>query len=351
MAASSVTNAGGSSAGQDSSGGLLNGTLDAGINSDGSSKRGKGESGDESSELHDNGNGNGLGSSSGNELDEEVKGESAVKRMRVSGGASASIQQANNLNSNAVSAAAVIAQNNAAYAAAAQSYHNALAAMNYTGVSLQTNKTPQATAQIQQSQHSFPGAAVLQQHPAFQQQNQQQHQQQQQQQLIQQYQAMAAAALASQGIGQGQQQQQQQAALGMNPNAGFQFAAMNPYLAALPQLAAAQRAQFFQQQQGGAMHGSPYGQGGLAAGLQAAGAPGSQAAFNPFGLAMQGGNANLQFQQNQQALLAAYGQFARGPVPVVSAAPTLNPQIYVTGNPAAAANGTLQAGVKRMRPA
>lgn len=307
-----------------------------------------------------------------NDLEDESK-ESAIKRMRVNNtGAGVSGQV--NLNSNnnvSVSASAAMAQNNAAYVAAAQSYHNALAAMNYTGVSLQANKNPQVMSQQQQVQasHNYPQAVLSQGGPAA------NYQQNQQQQLLSQYQAMAAAFAGQQQAGAfqqaqlgGGQMQQQQNNMNYNPaTAGFNqlaaAAAMNPYLASIPQLAAAQRASMLTSQQGGgpgmgaaSAYANPSAYGGVQPGAAAS------AAFNPFGMQfgtqVGGQNAALQFQQNPQALLAAYGQFARAPGPVVSAASGTIPtqQLYV-GNPvaaaaaAAAANGPLQPGVKRMRPA
>ncbi|CAG7726026.1 unnamed protein product [Allacma fusca] len=382
------------------SGGLANGSLDSHGNDTGLKRITKAESENESGDHHDGSSSLNI-NNTGNDLDEEAKAESANKRMRVQNvgsGGQANVSQVPN----------PMGQNNAAYVAAAQSYHNALAAMTYTGVALQTNKAQQqqASAPVPQS-HGYPGsaaaaaaaaAAFQQQHQGYQSQQSQQQQQQQsqQQQLLSQYQAMAAAAaLANQGTFQGGAYASQQAsnnanqqsannaaaaaALNMNMNAASAaaglnpFAAMNPLLAAsIPQFAAAQRAGLLANQQQGqqALQSAQFNSAALAAaGLptgSGGGNPGAGMAFNPFGVQFAAGPAGgssanaLQFQGNQQALLAAYGQFARAPVPVaaVSAAPTLTTQQIYVGNQAAAAaaaaaaagSGALQAGVKRLRP-
>ncbi|ODM98707.1 Protein muscleblind [Orchesella cincta] len=360
--------------------GLSNGTLeshDSGLNSHSMQKGGPSDGSDESNAV----DGNNLGGTSSNDVDEDGKVESAAKRMR----------GANNNQTAVSSAAAVAAQNNAAYVAAAQSYHNALAAINYTGVALQTNKNATQPSVPVSSAHGFTGASTLQGHQQAA--HQQQQQLNQQQQLLNQYQAMAAAALANPAAFQnpalamqqmaaaGNQQNQNNmnnmnmnaAAASMNPFAAA--AAMNPLLAAsFPQIAAAQRASLMASQQsnaaGNALQGAAQLNSNALAGMQAAGSPAANAAaaaFNPFGVQFGGPGgaaqaASLPYQQaqNQQALLAAYasGQLARGPVPAGGNAQSMASQQLLMGNQAAAAaaaaaaagNGAIP-GQKRMRPA
>jgi hypothetical protein len=299
----------------------------------GETKR-KPDSSDENNDV----DGYNLGGVNTNDVDEEGKGESSVKRMRTAGNGLAP-----GGGGGAVSNAAVIAQNNSAYAAAAQSYHNALAAINYTGVALQTNKNPQP----QPNPASYQSVNALQGSQGI---------PQQQQQFLVQYQAMLAALSANPAL-QGNLQasvNQQQQNLNMAQNVQAQMnpayaamSAMNPLLAAsFPQLAAAQRASIMQGQQQNAQLNQ------FAAGLQNA----QNMQFNPL-MQMQFANQGNPLQQNQQALLAAYGQIARGPVPVSGAQTMATQQLFV-GNPAAAAaaaaavasNGAMQGGVKRMRP-
>lgn len=366
-----------------------NGTLDTNalVGNDAKRDRLPGSS-DENNDVDGNtlGVGGGNISSSNNDLnnDQEDVKESAIKRMRtsnVTGNGLTHLGGGGAVSNNA----AVIAQNNSAYAAAAQSYHNALAAINYTGISLQANKNPQPP-----NPSNYPGANALQQSPggshglaAHQHQHQQQHQQQQQ--FLSQYQAMLAALASNPGALQGQfnaqaaanaaavgqqQHQQQQAAhqhnlqqslqsQGQHINPAFAaVAAINPLLAAsFPQLAAQQRANMMAGQQGSAAAALQSAQLNQ---LAAAGIPTNNLQFNHLmGMQFAGqGGGGLPLQQNQQALLAAYGQIGRGPMPVVTGAQTMATQQLFVGNPAAAAaaaqlaasNGALQTGVKRMRP-
>ncbi|XP_021947273.1 polyglutamine-repeat protein pqn-41 isoform X2 [Folsomia candida] len=347
-----------------------NGTLDSNALGNDVKRERMPDSSDENNDVDGNNLGGGVNNSN-NEVDEDVK-ESSVKRMRT----------ANNAAGNGLSPAvggalsnnaAVIAQNNSAYAAAAQSYHNALAAINYTGapLALQANKNPQPPP----NPASYPGANPLQgsiQAGGI---------PQQQQQFLAQYQAMLTAfatnpaalqgqfnaqAAANAAVGQQQQQQQQQsfqqsiaASQGQLNPAFAAVAAMNPLLAAsFPQLAAQQRANMMaSHQQGGAAAAAL--QSAQLNQLAAAGIPTSNLQFNHL-MGMQFANqaaaaaGGLPLQQNQQALLAAYGQIGRGPMPVVTGAQTMGSQQLF--NPAAAAaaalasNGGLQGGVKRMRP-
>lgn len=324
-----------------------NGTLDSNaLGND--AKRIKNESADENNDGVD---GNNLGGGSSNDVNEVIDGETTAKRMRTN-------NTGNALSSagGAVSNATAGAQNNTAYAAAAQSYHNTLAAINYTGVALQTNKNPQQPhTPVSVGANALQGLPTAGGLP-------------QQQQFLAQYQAMLAALsnpaalqgnLATAAGAAGQPQQPNLTGLApqaqLNP-AFAAIAAMNPLLAAsLPQFAA-QRATLMTGQQGSAaaLQNAQLNQ------LAAAGLPTSNIQFNPLmgmQFANQAAGAGLPLQQNQQALLAAYGQIARGPVPaVVSGAPTVGSQQLFVPNPAAAAaaqlatNGALQAGVKRMRP-
>lgn len=390
------SNTGGSGSDHSTSGaggggaGLSNGTLDS--HDSGLNKRlVQNEPSDGSTEESNAVDGNNLGgSSAGNDVDDEGKVESQAKRMRGTNSNQIPVSSAN---------MGMAGQNNAAYMAAAQSYHNALAAINYTGVALQTNKNAtspggaNAASVPVSSAHGYTQAtqAQLQGHQAA---TLQQQQQSQQQQLLNQYQAMAAAALANPAAFQNpalaMQQMAAAAAAGnqagnqnnvnMNMNAAnaamnpfAAAAAMNPLLAAsLPQIAAAQRASMLASAQQGNAAGALQGaqmnhntlqsmQNAAAAGNQAANAA-AAAAFNPFGVQFggPGGATSLPYQQaqNQQALLAAYASSqlaaARGPGPGAGAGQTMaSQQLY---NPAAAAAAAAAAagngqGVKRMRPA
>lgn len=380
--------------------GLSNGTLeslDSGLNKRGVNVK-IGSSGD-TTDSSNGVDGNNLGgTATNNDVDDDGKVESAAKRMRGS-----------NPNQVVVSSAGMtVAQNNAAYMAAAQSYHNALAAINYTGVALQTNKNAATNAgagaavPVSSAAHAYAGAgAQLQGHPGAAAATLQQ-QQSQQQQLLNQYQAMAAAALANPAFQNPALALQQMAAaagnvagnqtnmnnLNMNA-AGAAAAGLNPFAAAaamnpmlgFTQFAVGNRAMLASSQPGnhaGALQGAnataaqlnPNAlagmQGAATAGNPSANAAAAAAAFNPFGVQFGGHGAAataLPFQaQNQQALLAAYasGQLAaaRGPVPNPGAAQAMtqqqlfNPAAAAAAAAAAAGNGGIPGqGVKRMRPA